>query len=155
MNIKELYKNIILDHGTSPRNRFRLQNFNHETIGSNPLCGDKVHIFFNVIDDLIDQISFVGEGCAICIASSSVMTEVLQNKSKKEVVAISKYFINVIINKNHTFPNFLAQDNKTKLDSFMSIGEFPTRIKCATLPWIAIESELEKKSKEIVKDKLN
>ncbi len=61
----------------------RLQTFNHEAIGFNPLCGDKVHIFFNLVDNLIDQISFVGEGCAICIASSSVMTEVLKNKSNK------------------------------------------------------------------------
>ncbi len=155
MNISELYKSIILDHGTSPRNRSRLQTFNHETAGFNPLCGDKVHIFFNLIDNLIDQISFEGEGCAICIASSSIMTEVLKNKSKKEVIAISKYFINVIINKNEAFPIILNQDNKTKLNSFTSIGEFPMRIKCATLPWIAIESELENKNKKIIIDKLN
>jgi nitrogen fixation NifU-like protein len=155
MNTSELYKSIILDHGTNPRNRSRLQTFNHEAIGFNPLCGDKVHIFFNLVDNLIDQISFVGEGCAICIASSSVMTEVLKNKSNKEVIDISKYFINGIINKNQPFPIILNQDNKTKLNSFMSVGEFPMRIKCATLPWIAIESELEKKSKKIVTDKLN
>lgn len=106
--------------------------------------------FFNLIDNLIDQISFEGEGCAICIASSSIMTEVLKNKSKKEVIAISKYFINVIINKNEAFPIILNQDNKTKLNSFTSIGEFPMRIKCATLPWIAIESELENKNKKLL-----
>ena len=81
MNLKELYQEIILDHGKNPRNKKKIDNFNKDAKGYNPLCGDKVHIFLKLNDRKnIEDISFEGEGCAISMASASIMTEAIKGK---------------------------------------------------------------------------
>ena len=149
MDVKELYQKLIFDHGTNPRNRFRLKSFNRDTIGFNRLCGDQVHVFISLADHIIKEVSFEGEGCAICIAASSVMTEVLKNKSEKNAIVIAQFFNKLIKNKNEPVPAILDKEDQAKLNSFISVGEFPMRIKCATLPWIAAESAIENNTKEI------
>lgn len=149
MDVKELYQKLIFDHGTNPRNRFRLKSFNRDIIGFNRLCGDQVHVFISLAGNIIEEVSFEGEGCAICIAASSVMTEVLKNKSEKNAIVIAQFFNKLIKNKNEPIPSILNKEDQTKLNSFISVGEFPMRIKCATLPWITVESVIKNNTKEI------
>ena len=149
MDVKELYQKLIFDHGTNPRNRFRLKSFNRDAIGFNRLCGDQVHVFISLAGDIIKEVSFEGEGCAICIAASSVMTEVLKNKSEKNAIVIAQFFNKLIKNKNEPVPAILDKEDQAKLNSFISVGEFPMRIKCATLPWIAAETAIENNTTEI------
>ncbi len=86
MNLKELYQEIILDHGKNPRNLRKKENFNKDAKGHNPLCGDKVHIFLKLNDNKkLEDISFEGQGCAISMASASIMTDLLKGKEEKEV----------------------------------------------------------------------
>ena len=85
MNLKELYQEIILDHGKNPRNLGKFENFNKDAKGHNPLCGDKVHLFLKLDENKkVDDISFEGEGCAISMASASIMTDLMKGKSGKE-----------------------------------------------------------------------
>ena len=149
MDVKELYQKLIFDHGTNPRNRLQLKSFNRDAIGFNRLCGDQVHVFISLAGDIIKEVSFEGEGCAICIAASSVMTEVLKNKSEKNAVVIAQFFTKLIKNKNEPVPAILDKEDQAKLNSFISVGEFPMRIKCATLPWIAAETAIENNTTEI------
>ena len=86
MNLKELYQEIILDHGKNPRNLRKTENFNKDAKGHNPLCGDKVHIFLKLNENKkIEDISFEGSGCAISMASASLMTDLVKEKEEKEV----------------------------------------------------------------------
>ncbi len=81
MDLKELYQEIILDHGKSPRNKKKCDGFNKEAEGYNPLCGDKVHVFLKLDDNKkVNDVSFEGEGCAISMASASIMTEIVKGK---------------------------------------------------------------------------
>ena len=89
MNLKELYQEIILDHGKNPRNLKIIDNFNKDAKGHNPLCGDKVHIYLKLNDKKkIEDISFEGSGCAISMASASIMTDLFKGKNEKEVKEI-------------------------------------------------------------------
>ena len=94
MNLKELYQEIILDHGKNPRNLRKSENFNKDAKGHNPLCGDKVHIFLKLNDNKkLEDISFEGQGCAISMASASIMTDLLKGKEEKEVKEIVTDFL--------------------------------------------------------------
>ena len=89
MNLKELYQEIILDHGKNPRNLGKFDNFNKDAKGHNPLCGDKVHLFLKLDENKkVDDISFEGEGCAISMASASIMTDLMKGKSEKDAKEI-------------------------------------------------------------------
>ena len=81
MDIKELYQEIVLDHGKNPRNKNKCEGFNKDARGHNPLCGDKVHVFVKLDKNKkVENISFEGEGCAISMASASIMTEIIKGK---------------------------------------------------------------------------
>ena len=101
MNLKELYQEIILDHGKNPRNLRKTENFNKDAKGHNPLCGDKVHIFLKLNDNKkLEDISFEGQGCAISMASASIMTDLLKGKEEKEVKEIVNDFLEMIKEKD-------------------------------------------------------
>ena len=94
MNLKELYQEIILDHGKNPRNLKSINNYNKDAKGHNPLCGDKVHIYLKLNSNMkIEDISFEGSGCAISMASASIMTELFKGKEQKEVKEIVDDFL--------------------------------------------------------------
>ena len=87
MNLKELYQEIILDHGKNPRNLRKTENFNKDAKGHNPLCGDKVHIYLKLNENKkVEDISFEGSGCAISMASASIMTDLMKEKKEGFVV---------------------------------------------------------------------
>ena len=150
MNLKELYQEIILDHGKNPRNLGKFENFNKDAKGHNPLCGDKVHLFLKLDDDKkIQDISFEGEGCAISMASASIMTDLMKGKSENDVKEIISKFLDMIKEKDDINTDLLKDDEKTKLMSLGGVKNYPMRVKCATLSWHALTSALEDFQKEV------
>ncbi len=150
MNLKELYQEIILDHGKNPRNLRKTENFNKDAKGYNPLCGDKVHIFLKLDENKkIEDISFEGSGCAISMASASIMTELLNGKNEKQINEIVKDFLEMIKNKENLDNNDLKDDEKTKLMCLSGVKQYPMRVKCATLSWHTLVSAFENKKDQV------
>ena len=150
MELKELYQEIILDHGKNPRNLRKTENFNKDAKGHNPLCGDKVHIFLKLNDNKkLEDISFEGQGCAISMASASIMTDLLKGKEEKEVKEIVTDFLEMIKEKDEIKTSLLKDDEKTKLMCLSGVKQYPMRVKCATLSWHTLVSAMENDGKEI------
>ena len=150
MNLKELYQEIILDHGKNPRNLGKFENFNKDAKGHNPLCGDKVHLFLKLDENKnVNDISFEGEGCAISMASASIMTDLMKGKSEKEAKEIIGKFLDMIKEKDDINTNLLEEDEKTKLMSLGGVKNYPMRVKCATLSWHALSSALDDFQKDV------
>ena len=143
MNLKELYQEIILDHGKNPRNLRKTENFNKDAKGHNPLCGDKVHIYLKLNENKkIEDISFEGQGCAISMASASIMTDLVKGKEEFEVKEIVSDFLDMIKEKDELNNNILHEDDKTKLMCLSGVKQYPMRVKCATLSWHTLLSAL-------------
>jgi len=150
MNLKELYQEIILDHGKNPRNLGKFENFNKDAKGHNPLCGDKVHLFLKLDENKnVNDISFEGEGCAISMASASIMTDLMKGKSEKDAKEIIDKFLDMIKEKDDINTNLLEEDEKTKLMSLGGVKNYPMRVKCATLSWHALSSALNEFQKDV------
>ena len=144
MNLKELYQEIILDHGKNPRNLGKTENFNKDAKGHNPLCGDKVHIFLKLNENKkVEDISFEGQGCAISMASASIMTDLLKGKEEKEVKEIVNDFLDMIKEKEELQNKILNEDEKTKLMCLSGVKQYPMRVKCATLSWHTLTSAID------------
>ena len=150
MNLKELYQEIILDHGKNPRNLRKTENFNKDAKGHNPLCGDKVHIFLKLNENKkIEDISFEGSGCAISMASASIMTDLVKEKEEKEAKNLINDFLEMIKEKPELATKSLNEDEKTKLMSLSGVKQFPMRVKCATLAWHTLTSAIDNTQEEI------
>jgi len=156
MNLKELYQEIILDHGKNPRNLRRTDNFNKDAKGHNPLCGDKVHVFLKLNENKkIEDISFEGSGCAISMASASIMTDLVKEKEEEEAKKLIKDFLDMIKEKSSLTSNILDDDQKTKLMSLSGVKQYPMRVKCATLAWHTLTSAITNKQEEINTEKFD
>ena len=150
MNLKELYQEIILDHGKNPRNLRKTENFNKDAKGYNPLCGDKVHVFLKLNENKkIEDISFEGSGCAISMASASIMTDLVRDKEEKEARDLIKDFLDMIKEKPELVTKSLSEDEKTKLMSLSGVKQYPMRVKCATLAWHTLTSAIDNTQEEI------
>ena len=150
MNLKELYQEIILDHGKNPRNLRKTDNFNKDAKGHNPLCGDKVHIFLKLNETKkVEDISFEGQGCAISMASASIMTDLIKGKEEKEAKEIINDFLEMIKEKDSLTTKLLEEDEKTKLMCLSGVKQYPMRVKCATLSWHTLISAIDKSQNEI------
>ena len=150
MNIKELYQEIILEHGKNPRNLRKTDNFNKDAKGHNPLCGDKVHVYLKLNENKkVEDISFEGEGCAISMASASIMTDLLRGKEENDVKEIVNDFLEMIKEKDEIKTNLLKDDEKTKLMCLSGVKQFPMRVKCATLSWHTLTSAIDNFQNEI------
>ena len=150
MNLKELYQEIILDHGKNPRNLRKTDNFNKDARGYNPLCGDKVHIYLKLNENKkVEDISFEGQGCAISMASASIMTGLVKGKEENEVKEIVKDFLEMIKEKENLETKLLEKDEKTKLMCLSGVKQYPMRVKCATLSWHTLTSAIDKSQNEI------
>tara|TARA_B100001057_G_C22534340_1_gene827016 strand:+ start:128 stop:571 length:444 start_codon:yes stop_codon:yes gene_type:complete len=146
MELKELYQEIILDHGKNPRNFGKCKNFTSDAKGHNPLCGDKVHIYAQLDNDKkILDISFEGEGCAISLASASILTDILKGKDFNVANTIIDNFLNLIKKNKLITVNSLNDNQKTTLMSLSGVKDFPMRVKCATMAWHTLSSVLENK----------
>lgn len=138
---RELYQEVILDHGRRPRNFGQLEGDCTRACGHNPLCGDQLTIYLSVKNDLVSDVRFDGVGCAIFTASSSLLTEVLRGKTVSEARRMIEYFIEMVttpVGKTPEIPSELG-----KLAVFSGIREFPMRVKCATLAWHTFLSALD------------
>jgi len=156
MNLKELYQEIILDHGKNPRNLRKSKNFNKDAKGHNPLCGDKVHIFLKLNEnDKIEDVFFEGSGCAISMASASIMTGIVKEKKEKEANILIKDFLDMIKEKNQLTTKSLSEDDKTKLMSLSGVKQYPMRVKCATLAWHTLISAINNSQEEINTEKFD
>ena len=150
MNLKELYQEIILDHGKNPRNLRKTENFNKDAKGHNPLCGDKVHIYLKLNENKkVEDISFEGEWCAISMASASIMTDLLRGKEENDVKEIVNDFLEMIKEKDEIKTNLLKDDEKTKLMCLSGVKQYPMRVKCATLSWHTLTSAIDRTQNEI------
>ena len=156
MELKQLYQDIILEHGKSPRNLGKCEGYSHEAKGYNPLCGDKVHVYLKSDNEKkVESLTFEGEGCAISLASASIMTELIKGKSFEETKEIMDAFLNMIKNTSEIRSNHLDEDQKTKLMSLSGVKQFPMRVKCATLSWHTLVSAIENKKEKINTEKLD
>ena len=150
MDLKQLYQDIILEHGKSPRNLGKCEGYSHEAKGYNPLCGDKVHVYLKLDrEKKVDSLTFEGDGCAISLASASIMTELVKGKSFDEAKEIMNAFLDMVKNTSKIQSNHLDEDQKTKLMSLSGVKQFPMRVKCATLSWHTLNSAIEGKKEEV------
>ena len=139
-NLRELYQEIILDHSRHPRHFGRLAEANRTAEGFNPLCGDKVKIDL-VVDgeSRIADLAFEGKGCAISVASASLMSEMLKGRTVEEAENLMTGFLELV--KGGSTEELSAEDREN-LEVMGGVSEFPMRVKCATLAWHAMKSAL-------------
>ena len=151
MDLKDLYQEIILDHGKNPRNLGKFDNYNKDAKGNNPLCGDNVHVYLRLNENKkVEDIAFEGHGCAISMASASIMTDMVRGKEEKEVKEIVTDFLGMIKEKDSLETNILSDDEKTKLMCLSGVKKYPMRVKCATLSWHTLTSALDQ-TNQVVK----
>jgi nitrogen fixation NifU-like protein len=145
LDLRELYQEIIIDHNRNPRNHHAIENATTQANGFNPLCGDKLTVYINLVDNLMTDLSFVGCGCAISQASASLMTDALKGKSIAEAHDLFHRFHHML-----TMDEEIELGNMDKLTVLAGVKNFPARVKCATLAWHTLEAAL-KKDRAVVK----
>jgi nitrogen fixation NifU-like protein len=139
-DLRDLYQEVILDHGKRPRNFGPLPSANRRAEGYNPLCGDRETVSLRLEGDVLKDVAFEGAGCAISTASASMMTESLRGKSRAEAEALFAKFHDLITGESKAPAGGPALG---KLEVFSGVREYPVRIKCATLPWHTLKAALE------------
>jgi nitrogen fixation NifU-like protein len=140
-DVRELYQEVLLDHGRRPRNQRRPERIDRRVEGDNPLCGDNITLYLAVEDGVISDASFEGEGCAISTASASMMTEAVKGKSVAQVTELQERFHNMLTGAQGNGANGIG-----KLAVFAGVREFPVRVKCATLAWHSLKAALDKEN---------
>jgi nitrogen fixation NifU-like protein len=141
MDIKHLYQDIIVDHNKSPRNFHRLDPADRQAEGFNPLCGDKLSIFLRLDGDRISEVSFEGSGCAISVASASLMTECLKGRTLAEAKQLFDQMHNLLTGRNQD----ADLESLGKLGALAGVRDYPSRVKCATLCWHTLHAAMNKK----------
>ncbi|HVY52924.1 MAG TPA: SUF system NifU family Fe-S cluster assembly protein [Gammaproteobacteria bacterium] len=145
-DLRSLYQEMIVDHGKNPRNFGALDHATHAKDGHNPLCGDKVTLYINEKDGILEALCFEGKGCAISMASASLMTEALAGTTLDEVNSLFNQFHQLVTEKNHAAE---LETGLGKLAAFKNIAEFPARVKCATLAWHTLRAALDNDKKQV------
>jgi nitrogen fixation protein NifU and related proteins len=139
MDLGALYEEVILDHNRSPRNWGEIPGGEARHIeGRNPLCGDKISLDVMVDGDVVTDIKFTGEGCAISKASASMMTQVIKGKTREEAERMYQGFHDLVTGKVAGTPD----KSLGSLRAFAGVARFPTRVKCATMAWHALREAL-------------
>jgi nitrogen fixation NifU-like protein len=134
-DLRELYQEVIFDHNRHPRNFHAMSDASHTADGHNPLCGDQLTVYAQVADGVVQQASFVGQGCAISTASASLMTEAVRGKTIAEVEALFRD-MHIMLTESHPDRDF------GKLEVLSGVREFPSRVKCATLAWHTLHNAI-------------
>jgi len=143
-DMRELYQEIILDHNKQPRNCYVMNCANRSADGHNPLCGDTVRVYLRIEDGIIEEISFQGAGCAICTASTSLMTESVKGKTVEQAKDLFDEF--------HDMLTGVAAEQGVelgKLQVFEGVREYPVRVKCATLAWHTLNAAIKGKDDKV------
>lgn len=143
-DLRDLYQEVILDHGRKPRNFRRLENPDRRARGDNPMCGDRMELFLSLAPDgHIDDAAFQGRGCAISMASASLMTDTIKGKTQVQAREMGDKFR--ILAMTGTCPecgDAIAEDME-RLAPLSGVHEFPSRVKCATLAWHTLNAALD------------
>lgn len=145
--LRSLYQEVILDHGKNPRNFRELPTAQYSARGDNPICGDRITVFLLLdSDDIIEDVSFQGNGCAISQASASMMTEILPGKTLVDAESIFRSFHEMVVSDDYNPAAVGADlDALDRLKVLSGVKEFPMRVKCATLAWHTMHAALEGK----------
>jgi nitrogen fixation protein NifU and related proteins len=144
MNLKDLYRDVILDHNKRPRNFGRIEASDAHADGHNPLCGDRLTVFLRMNGNRVEDVRFEGKGCAISTASASLMTEAVKGKDKA--------VIGELYDKVHTLltqHDALADPGLGKLAALSGVREFPARVKCASLCWHTLNAALDRSASTV------
>ena len=147
-DLRELYQEVILDHGRNPRNFGPLEDANREGHGHNPLCGDKIDVHVKLEDGVVKDVKFEGAGCAISVASASLMTEALKGKTEADVRNLFAKFHTLA-----TGDDEIGLDDLEALDKlavFSGVRDYPLRVKCATLGWHTLNAALDQNEDMVV-----
>jgi nitrogen fixation NifU-like protein len=144
MDLKDLYRDVILDHNRHPRNFGRLEGANAHAEGFNPLCGDRLELYVALDGERIRDLRFEGKGCAISVASASLMTETLKGRTRAEA---QRYFDEV--HGLLTRADYTPALELGKLAALSGVREFPVRVKCASLCWHTLHAALANQSQPV------
>jgi nitrogen fixation NifU-like protein len=144
VDLKELYRDVILDHNKRPRNFGRIEPSDAHAEGHNPLCGDRLSVFVRLNGERVEDIRFEGKGCAISTASASLMTEAVKGKDKG---AIGELFgkVHTLLTKHDAVPD----PGLGKLAALSGVREFPARVKCASLCWHTLNAALDRSASTV------
>lgn len=139
-DLKDLYQEIIVDHNRNPRNFGKMHNADCVVEGFNPLCGDRLNLYLKINENQITDLSFDGSGCAISVASASLMTDALKGKKVADAESVFKEFHNMVTdNKPHDAKEI---EHLGKLAALLGVKDYPARVKCATLCWHTLHNAL-------------
>lgn len=139
--LRELYQEVILDHGKNPRNFRHPEDATCEADGNNPLCGDRLTVYAKVGEDqMIEDVAFEGRGCAISVASASMMTDIAKGKSVAQVHDLFDKFHKLCTGEEEDISSDEFADDIEKLKVLSGVRQFPMRVKCATLAWHAMNA---------------
>jgi nitrogen fixation NifU-like protein len=139
MDLKELYRDVILDHNKRPRNFGKLESSDAHADGHNPLCGDRLTVFLKMDGDRVEDIRFEGKGCAISTASASLMTEAIKGKDRADIGQLFDKIHSML-----TRQDAVADPSLGKLAALSGVREYPARVKCASLCWHTLNAALDK-----------
>ena len=154
MDLKQLYQDIILEHGKNPRNFGKCEKYTHEAKGYNPLCGDQVQVYLKLNNEKkVEDLTFEGSGCAISIASTSIMTELVKGKSTEIAKKIIIDFLNMVKSTSEMKSDDLNEDQKMQVMSLSGVKKYPMRVKCATLAWHTFMYAAEGKKEKVNTEK--
>ncbi len=138
MSLQSIYQEVILDHNRKPRHYGSLEYPTHHALGHNPLCGDKIHVDLKIQNEIIDQIAFHGESCAICKASCSMMASTVKGKSRQEAETLVQEFRKMLVSG----ADAESLEHLGRLKVLAGVRELPTRVKCAILPWHTLHAAM-------------
>lgn len=144
--LRELYNDMILEHGRKPRNFRALGDGSRHVEGYNPLCGDRFTIYLKLNGEVVEDVSFQGKGCAISTAAASIMTQLVKGKTRAEAEAMFALFHALLTGK---LDAEAEQERLEKLVAFKDVSKYPVRVKCATLPWHTLRAALHEDSKTV------
>ncbi|MER2519333.1 MAG: Fe-S cluster assembly sulfur transfer protein SufU [Bdellovibrionales bacterium] len=148
-DLRDLYQDLILDHGRNPRNFRVVEGANHEALGHNPLCGDRLMLYLAVDEDgVIRDAGFQGSGCAISVASASMMTGMLIGKTTEQAEALFSILHAACTGQDAAQPTDSAQsEDVDRLKALSGVRNYPMRVKCATLAWHTMQAALKSEKK--------
>lgn len=138
MELSDLYRQLILDHNRSPRNFGRLEPADAAATGHNPLCGDRLELTLRMDGDRLKELRFEGQGCAISMASASLMSEAVTGLPRADIDRLQEQ-VHALL----TQPGYQAPQDLGKLQALAGVHEFPVRVKCASLCWRTLQAALD------------
>lgn len=133
-NLDQLYRSVIMDHYKNPRNKGVIEDGVLTIDMNNPTCGDRIRLTLDIVDDIVQDAKFDGEGCSISMSSASMMTEAIKGKTIEEALKMSDEFSKMMLGEDYQI-----EEEAGDIEALSGVAKFPARIKCATLAWKALE----------------